>query len=204
MLTHKISSNDVDTMQLASRTDSAGTHFYIVFHLSLILTATTNYSPGHFKLTIMRLTHLANVLSAIVLLPYLALSTTTFLTISIPSSPQLPSLSTLPPSTSASLTTLSTSYTAHINAQSNFVFRNVSAGSYLLSIACASHAFAPLRVDVGLDGTVEAWRTFRGNEWENRGESVMGIGDGNGKTVEAKVLGAKGYYMERAGCEFHF
>jgi ER membrane protein complex subunit 7 len=148
----------------------------------------------------MRLTRL---LSAILLLPTLAVSLAPLsLTITIPSSPQLPSPNALPPSTTCSLTTLSHTYTAHLTTQNNFVFRNVSTGSYLLSILCASHVFAPLRVDVGEDGTVEAWRTFRGNDWENKGEGAMAVGEE--RTVEAKVLGQKSYYMERQGCKLHF
>lgn len=137
------------------------------------------------------------ILLSTLLLPALTLSYS--LTITIPSTPLLPDPRTLPPSTTCSLTTPPHEYTAHLTTTNTFHFRNISTGSYLLSIACASHAFAPLRVDVENDGTIEAWRTFRGNEWENRGESVM-----NGKTIEAKVLGVKEYYMERAGCEFVF
>jgi hypothetical protein len=140
---------------------------------------------------------LLSLLSGLLVLPALTLSHS--LTVSVPTSQQLQNPSVLPPTTTASLMTLSHEYIAHLNTQNHFVFRNVSAGSYLLEIMCASHGFAPLRVDIRGDGTVEAWRTFRGNEWENKGEAVMAS---DGKTVEAKLLGHKGYYMERAGCEF--
>ena len=51
------------------------------------------------------------------------------------------------------------------------------------------------------DGTVEAWRTIRGNEWENKGEE-FNVGEGN--VLEVKALGGKAYYMKRQGCEFFF
>ncbi len=58
----------------------------------------------------------------------------------------------------------------------SFDFRNVTSGDYLLDIHCHSQVFAPLRVDVeaavgeGAAEKVEAWGTFRGNEWGNKGE----------------------------------
>jgi hypothetical protein len=92
----------------------------------------------------------------------------------------------------------------------------VSTGSYLLDIHCATHAFAPLRVDVhdGLklqDGrvkdvaNVEVWSTFRGNEWVNKGEVVLVSdleGDGSVWGFEARVGSGKEYFLERSGCEF--
>lgn len=151
----------------------------------------------------MRISRLGHLLSTLLLLlPILALSLSTELTILIPSTSQLPQAATLPPSTTASLTTLSATYSAHLSSQNSFHFRNVSApGSYLLSISCATHAFPPLRVDVSADGTVEAWRTIRGNEWENKGEE-FNVGEGN--VLEVKALGGKAYYMKRQGCEFFF
>lgn len=102
------------------------------------------------------------------------------------------------------------------------MFRNVTQGSYLLDIHCATHAFAPLRVDVApvLDGVLEegdghgqvklevkAWETYRGNDWDNKGEEaprqkLSNAGDNNGVVFGAKVLGEKGYFMERGKCEF--
>ncbi len=72
--------------------------------------------------------------------------------------------------------------------------------------------FAPYRVDIAADGAViGVWETFRGNPWENRGVEkyvvdVAGYtGGGSAKkadvVVEAKVLGKKGFYEERATCE---
>jgi hypothetical protein len=151
----------------------------------------------------MRLHHLRHVISTLLLLPTLTLCVTTPLTILILPTSQLPQPAALPPSTSASLATISTTYAAHLNRDNSFCFRNVSApGSYLLSITCATHAFPPLRIDVSADGTVEAWRTFRGNEWENKGEEVPVVAEkGKGNVLEVKALGGKNYYMERQGCE---
>jgi len=83
----------------------------------------------------------------------------------------LPSISSIPPSTSVSLSRLGEAYSTHVLRDGKFLFRNVSAGSYLLGVHCREFTFAPLRVDVDeADGQVEAWQTFRGNEWDNRGE----------------------------------
>lgn len=49
---------------------------------------------------------------------------------------------------------------------------------------------------------VRAWQTFLGNEWDNKGE-LRGEG-GNGLVVEAKPLGMKYYFQERAGCEYPY
>ena len=51
-------------------------------------------------------------------------------------------------------------------------------------------------MDVGEEGQVEVWQTFRGNEWDNKGERV-GAGSG---VVEVKVVGHKGFYEIREGC----
>ena len=60
----------------------------------------------------------------------------------------------------------------------------------------------PLRVDVDSSGKIEAWQTFRGNEWDNRGER---IGGGTGEVdVNARVAGRKDYYEAKGGCELFF
>jgi hypothetical protein len=145
----------------------------------------------------------------LLLLPTLTPSLSTPHTISIPSSHHLPNPAALPPSTTATLTTLAHTYSSHLSTSHTFRFRNVSApGSYLFSISCATHFFAPLRVDVAADGGVEAWRTFRGNEWGNKGEEVaVVVGEGGvagDKVLEVRALGGKAYYMERQGCECSF
>lgn len=143
----------------------------------------------------------------------LALATTalaspqTSITLSLPPSSSLPNPFSLPPSTRASLSSLGVLHTAPLSTQNTFVFRNVTPGSYLADIACATHAFAPLRVDVdvvsGSEGggggvTVKAWETYRGNEWGNRGEGVPPVGEKG--WLEVRVLGGKGYYSERSKC----
>lgn len=129
---------------------------------------------------------------------------TTSITLALPPSASLPNPAALPPSTRASLSSLGVLLVAPLSTQNTFVFRNVSAGSYLADVACATHAFAPLRVDVDLVSgeaggvTVKAWETYRGNEWGNRGEGVVPAGEGG--WLEVRVLGGKGYYSERSKC----
>ncbi|EAQ83930.1 hypothetical protein CHGG_10334 [Chaetomium globosum CBS 148.51] len=141
---------------------------------------------------------------------------TTTLTLRIPpTNPSLPNAHLLPASTRATLTTLGRALSAPLSVANTFVFRNVSVGSYLADVHCVSHAFAPLRVDVaaaeGADGGggkkgsgsglgVRAWETFRGGDWGNTGEGAP-VGEysgGGGHVVEVRVLGAKGYFMERS------
>lgn len=75
-----------------------------------------------------------------------------------------------------------------------------------------------MRVDVLIDGMnddgslhagemVEAWGTFRGNEWENKGE-VVNVREERSKRggesvweLEVRPKGVKEYYMPRNGCE---
>ncbi|CAZ80224.1 unnamed protein product [Tuber melanosporum] len=85
-------------------------------------------------------------------------------------SPLLPNPSTLPPSTSLTLTTTGTTKRTLIRRDNTFSFRDVPEGSYLLDVQCQTHQFAPLRVDVNGQGEVVVHQTFRGNEWRNKGE----------------------------------
>jgi len=129
--------------------------------------------------------------------------------VSIPSSQQLPHPNSLPASTHATLTTISNTYSAPLRADNTFDFRNISSGSYLLDVHCHTHAFAPLRVDVheavvdeaGSDKEVNVWGTFRGNEWNNKGEVVQAQKEEDIWTFGVKVQGGKDYFIERAGCE---
>ncbi|TQS36329.1 hypothetical protein Golomagni_03226 [Golovinomyces magnicellulatus] len=118
--------------------------------------------------------------------------------------------SKLPPSTHATLTTLSQTYSAPLSTRGNFNFKNVSSGSYLLEVYCHSFSFAPLRVDVREEGYslddleyVQVWNTFRGNEWENKGEIVNVIKEEEGTSkrysFEVQLLATKKYIMERPG-----
>ncbi|PBP17470.1 putative UPF0480 protein [Diplocarpon rosae] len=110
--------------------------------------------------------------------------------------------STLPPSTHATLTTLSHTYSAPLTVYNAFDFRNVSSGSYLLEVHCHTHVFAPLRVDVTDGAEVQVWGTFRGNEWDNKGEKVetrevegrVGVWE-----FEVRAAGKKEYFVERIG-----
>lgn len=143
----------------------------------------------------------------------LAAATTTTLKLAISPSQHLANPRSLPPSTHATLTTLGTETSAYITPSNTFVFNNVSEGSYLVDVHSISHAFAPLRVDVvpvvagagqsekdekvtGLK--IQAWETFRGNDWGNKGEAV-GL---DGGALRVKVMGQKAFFMERSSCEY--
>lgn len=151
------------------------------------------------------------VLSLSLLLSPASAATVTF---SIPPSPQIPHPGALPPSTHATLTALGSSYAAPLTTDDAFVFRNVTPGSYLADVHCATHGFAPLRVDVVSSVTatpgnhehgdeegvrLRVWETFRGNDWENKGEEIRPAVVGGAFPV--KVLGSKVYYTERGSCE---
>ncbi|KAI6249300.1 hypothetical protein HI914_02399 [Erysiphe necator] len=128
----------------------------------------------------------------------------------IPSVSITNSASKLPPSTHATLTTLSQIYSAPLQEKGNFNFPNVTTGSYLFEINCHAFFFAPLRVDVkeakddlhGQQEVVEVWGTFRGNEWDNKGETVIVQTKDEGRNklfiFEAQMLAAKNYLTERA------
>lgn len=47
---------------------------------------------------------------------------------------------------------------------------------------------------------VSAWETFRGNDWNNKGEAV--VGSTTGESLEVRVFGGKQFYMERSSCKF--
>jgi len=115
----------------------------------------------------------------------------------------LPStLPSLPPSTHATLRTHNLTLSAPLRRTNTLVFSNIPAGSYLGEILCRDWNFWPLRVDVdgSEEGKIEIWQTFRGNEWENKGERMGGgVGD---VRIEARAAGEKGFYEGRGGCEF--
>ncbi|KAL2179917.1 uncharacterized protein P884DRAFT_193782 [Thermothelomyces heterothallicus CBS 202.75] len=120
----------------------------------------------------------------------------------IPGSPPLlPNPHLLPASTRATLTALGASLSAPLSVHNTFVFPDVPAGSYLVDVHCPTHAFAPLRLDVGAGAAgVRAWETFRGNDWGNKGEviPVEGGGAPGAAVLDVKPVGIKGYYMERS------
>ncbi|KAI9750799.1 MAG: hypothetical protein M4579_006300 [Chaenotheca gracillima] len=118
------------------------------------------------------------------------------LTVSPPSN-----VPTLPASSTATLTTLGKTYTARITRANVFRFTDLSPGSYLLDVHCRDYFFAPLRVDVtepasGAEddkGKVEVWQTFRGNEWDNKGELRRE------RPVGLLLVSPKEYYVQREG-----
>lgn len=131
--------------------------------------------------------------------PLLALAETT-LTLGLPTNQFLPNPNALPPSTVATLSTLGqATHSAPLTTANTFTFRNLTSGSYLADIHCATHGFAPLRVDVLENDEIRVWETYRGNDWDNKGEAIAPV---NGK-YEVKTLGHKNYYMERSKCTFH-
>ena len=116
---------------------------------------------------------------------------------------------TLPSSTHATLHAAGAPLTAILNRANQFVFANVPSGSYLLEVHARDYVFEPLRVDVADEAGkeyVKSWQSFRGNEWDNKGEK-RGEGEANvaGGTAKAdlyvNVLGSKEYYAKRQGCK---
>ncbi|TGO73271.1 hypothetical protein BELL_0375g00010 [Botrytis elliptica] len=139
------------------------------------------------------------------LLSLLPSSLATQLIFTIPTTPQL-NPSTLPPSTHAILSTLSHTHTAPLTPSNSFSFRNLTSGSYLLTVSSSAHAFIPLRVDIHPASSesnlipIEAFTTFRANEWSNKGEIIPVSKLGDDKyTAEVKPLVEKNYYLERVG-----
>lgn len=147
------------------------------------------------------------------LLSLASLTSAAQLTVSIPASPPLlANPATLPPTTHATLLGNSGVYhDARLSRSNTLVFKSIAPGSYLLDIHTRDYHFAPFRVDVtteqaGADGVgaaeekVEVWQTFRGNEWDNKGQR---LGEGKGDVVVALTpSGRKEYYQKREGCEF--
>jgi hypothetical protein len=132
----------------------------------------------------------------------LTLALSTSLTLYLPAKPNP---FTLPPSTHATLSSLHHRHSAPLSSINTFVFHNITPGdSYLVDVYCPGHAYQPLRVDVGADGELKAWETFRGNDWGNKGEELGVREGGGGKGVELRALGAKTYFTERPKCQFDF
>jgi hypothetical protein len=161
-------------------------------------------------------------LSSLVLLGISSLVSASSLTITIPASSPLPNPHVLPATSHATLTSLPSGGKDHILSASltrsaTFVFHDLPYSgpdaqpeSYLLDIRSAGdYVFAPYRVDVAADGSILGiWETFRGNPWDNRGAEKY-IVDIAGKkqidvVVEAKVLGRKVFYEQRAQCKLPF
>lgn len=111
---------------------------------------------------------------------------------------------TLASSTHATLTSLGQRFSAPISDTSTFVFRNVTAGSYLADVHCPSDGFRPLRIDVGGGGEVHAWQTYRGNDWDNKGETISIIETETVTGFELSALGGKTYFTERPKCRLTY
>ncbi|KYK61726.1 hypothetical protein DCS_02869 [Drechmeria coniospora] len=139
--------------------------------------------------------HLPPILGALatLLLTVTAHTTTdtTTVTILLPANPNPFTLSSR---THATLSSLGVHYDASVSTLNAFVFRNVSAGSYLLDVHCPTEAYRPLRIDVTVADGVQAWQTFRGNEWSNKGEAVPAK-EGGG--FEVSPMGRKTYFIDR-------
>ena len=144
------------------------------------------------------------------ILSALPVSLAALITVAIPSTP-LVNPASLPASTHATLEEHGLKLDAPITRANTFVFNNVSQGSYLLSVFCRDFVFENLRIDItravtGADGAaaveekVEAWQTFRGNEWDNKGESRIGVVPGQ---VEVRPVVKKDYYQARSTCMSH-
>lgn len=136
-----------------------------------------------------------------------ALASAANLTISIPPSQHLPNPSTLPPSTHAILLgPPGVRYDAQIRRDNTLQFSDIPSASYLLTVHSRDYFFAPLRVDVqdqaaSEEGTslqtMEAWQTFRGNEWSNKGPSY---GSAKGSlTIQVRAAAPKDFYQVRGG-----
>lgn len=143
-----------------------------------------------------------------------AAAATTTVNLVIPPTNLLPNPRSLPPQTHATLSSFHFGASAYLSPANTFAFHNVSEGSYLLDVHSPTHVFAPLRVDVlpvvaGAGQTekeekvarlkVAAWETYRGNDWNNKGEAAAVT---NGGALEVKVLGPKNFFVERSGCKW--
>jgi len=130
--------------------------------------------------------------------PFLALAVQ--LEIAISPSHSLPTPPRFQYSTRADLTLNGSPIIAPITRANTFIFNIVPAGSHLLSVYSRDAIFEDLRVDVSANDTgeyVSAWTTWRGNEWDNRGES-RGGGYGHNVRLEVRPVAGKEYYQQRA------
>lgn len=138
---------------------------------------------------------------------FATLATAANISLSIAPSQHLLNPSTLPYNTQAQLAARGILLSALLRADNTFYFENVPIGSFSLDVFCRDYFFEPLRVDVttgaaGRADRVEAWQTFRGNEWDNKGEERVADGDAAVAKVQIHVLGPKQYYQKREGCEY--
>ncbi|KAK0252949.1 hypothetical protein LTS09_011859 [Friedmanniomyces endolithicus] len=145
------------------------------------------------------------VLKSLAILAGTSLASAANLTVSIPSSPPLlPNPASLAPSTHAVLIgPPGVQYEAPIRRDNTFTFPDLAEASYLLTVHSRDYFFPLLRVDVtkAADGTqqetVQAWQTFRGNEWSNKGP-FYGSGTG-GLRIQIQPSSQKNFYQDRGG-----
>src|SRR5947207_2402370 len=144
------------------------------------------------------------------LLPILTPTLCARLAISIPPTQLLANPSTLPSSTHATIHAHDAPISAPLSRSNTFFFDDVAPGSYLLNVHCRDYLFEPLRIDIVANDTapggefVTSWQTFRGNEWDNKGE-IRGQGygaDPEGVKIEVRPTGVIDYYQPRQGCTF--
>ncbi|KAL1883065.1 hypothetical protein VTK73DRAFT_9991 [Phialemonium thermophilum] len=134
---------------------------------------------------------------------------TTTITFRVPATHLLSNPYVLPPSTHATLTTFGKPpQSAYISSSrpehglGAFVFHNVTPGSYLVDVHCRTHSFAPVRLDVLEEDsaspslTTRAWETYRGNDWNNKGEELVKLK--GGESFELRLFGSKDYFLERS------
>ena len=121
------------------------------------------------------------------------------LTLALPPSALLPNPQLLPARTFATLTAANVSVATPFTRASTFEFRDVPADrSYLCEVWSRDYVFAPSG-DGGHAARVEVWQTFRGNEWDNKGEK---LGEGaDGVRVDVSVIAERRFYEERKGCK---
>ena len=131
------------------------------------------------------------------------------LSINIPPTQQLPNPYVLPSTTHATLQSHGAPLSAQLTRANKFTFDDVAPGSYLFTVHCRDYSFEPLRIDVESNQTagggeyVTAWQTFKGNEWDNKGE-LRGQGDAKDEVqIEVRSTGVKDYYQQRQGCMLH-
>ncbi|KAK9242653.1 hypothetical protein V1506DRAFT_546845 [Lipomyces tetrasporus] len=99
---------------------------------------------------------------------------------------------TFSPTTEVVLRSAEAKYKSYIRADGeSFVFLNVTAGSYVLSVNSIEHAFPTLRVDVA-ENEVEVFLAHRGNEWGFKGARQP-------YPIELKPFAPAVYYQYREG-----
>jgi len=143
-------------------------------------------------------------IASFVLLCSASIATAARLTVSIPPSSLLGSPSSLPASTHAVLVgPPGVRYDVPLRRDNTFTFPGLAEASYLLTVHSRDYFFTPLRVDVTKSGeesqqeTVQAWQTFRGNEWSNKGQHY---GTGKGElTIHLAPGSSKSFYQVRGG-----